>query len=80
MKVAILGASSQIARDLIISMTNNVSYHLILYGRCTESIEQWLRSMKLSGNYQISHYEEYGTHPHDVVINFIGAVTHFSLR
>ena len=72
MKIAILGASSQIAKDLIFSMRDRVDYELILYGRCMASIASWLTSVDLNDRHLVCGYEDYGVHPHDVVMNFIG--------
>ena len=72
MKIAILGASSEIAKDLIFSMRDRRDYELILYGRCLASIVSWLKSVGLRGRHLVCGYEDYGVHPHEVVINFIG--------
>jgi len=42
MRIAILGASSQIARDLTISFANNSSDELVLFARTPLSVKRWL--------------------------------------
>jgi nucleoside-diphosphate-sugar epimerase len=73
MKVAILGATSQIAQDLILSFSKNQDYDFSLFGRNVELLEKWINSENLSGKYQVQEYSEFGNHQkYDVIINFVG--------
>jgi len=72
MKIAIVGATSQIASDLILSMSIYSSYDLLLYARDTHRVDEWLRANKLTESYQVFDLYSYGEHSHDIVINFIG--------
>ena len=73
MKVAIFGASSQIAQDLILSFSINKDYDFLLFGRNIELLEKWINSENLSERYQIQEYSEFGNHQkYDVIINFVG--------
>ncbi|MFC0167416.1 NAD-dependent epimerase/dehydratase family protein [Pseudoduganella danionis] len=68
--LAILGASSQIARDLICSLAQEGRSQLLLYGRDTAAIMAWQQAHGL--NYPVYHYADYGQQAHDAVLNFVG--------
>ena len=73
MKIAILGATSQIAQDLILSFSKNQHYDFSLFGRNVELLEKWINSENLSDKYQIQEYSEFGDNQkYDVIINFVG--------
>jgi nucleoside-diphosphate-sugar epimerase len=73
MKIAILGATSQIAQDLILSFSKNQHYDFSLFGRNIELLEKWINSENLSEGYQVQEYSEFGNHQkYDVIINFVG--------
>ena len=73
MKVAILGATSQIAQDLILSFSINKDYIFFLFGRNNELLERWINSKSLSEKYQAKEYSEFGINQkYDVIINFVG--------
>jgi len=72
-KIAILGATSQIAQDLILSFSKNANHELFLFGRNVELLEKWINNENLSGKYQVQDYSEFGNHQkYDVIINFVG--------
>lgn len=70
--IAILGASSQIAQDLILGLAPNDRYQLQLYARDLSKVEQWLSRHGLVDRCSLHTYPQYGQLPHDTVINFIG--------
>jgi len=73
MRIAILGASSQIAKDLILSFEKNEAHELVLFSRNPEVVKEWLNHSVLSHSYAIDIYENFSSDSHfDVVINFIG--------
>ena len=73
MKIAILGATSQIAQDLILSFSKNQNYGFLLFGRNIELLEKWINSENLSKKYQVKEYSEFDNHQkYDVIINFVG--------
>jgi len=73
MKIAILGATSQIAQDLILSFSINKNYDFLLFGRNIELLEKWINSENLSEKYQVKEYSEFDNHQkYDVIINFVG--------
>ena len=73
MRIAILGATSQIAQDLILSFSKNQHYDFSLFGRNIELLEKWINSENLSDKYQVQEYSEFGNHQkYDVIVNFVG--------
>ncbi|CAM8659776.1 WcaG Nucleoside-diphosphate-sugar epimerases [Comamonadaceae bacterium] len=70
--IAIVGASSQIAKDLILSFTEAGRKDLLLYVRDIEATHAWVLAQNLEAVCSVHGYESYGGLPHDVVINFVG--------
>jgi nucleoside-diphosphate-sugar epimerase len=70
MNVAILGASSQLARDLVLSMEHG--YALQLYARDTAALQAWVDAGPARGRATVLPYADYGRHDHEAVINFVG--------
>jgi nucleoside-diphosphate-sugar epimerase len=71
-RLAILGATSQIAKDLILSVAAARTHDLILYARRTDAVSDWLTSAGLDGRYPVRPYATYGEDEHEAVINFVG--------
>jgi len=69
--IAILGATSQIARDLIVSFSATET-RLFLFARRPEEVAKWLESVGLSGCYAIGDFSAFGRQTFDAVINFVG--------
>ncbi len=69
-RLALLGASSQIAQDLILSSARHGKQALLLYVRDLAATRQWLRRHGL--DYPVLPYADYGKQPHDAAINFVG--------
>ena len=72
MKIAILGATSQIARDLIVSFSVAEAKHLHLFARRPDEVTKWLASVGLSGRYPVSDFSVFGKQEFDTIINFVG--------
>ncbi|HLP97579.1 MAG TPA: NAD-dependent epimerase/dehydratase family protein [Sideroxyarcus sp.] len=72
-RIAILGATSQIARDLTVSFSNDETAHLHLFARRPHEVTKWLVSEGLSGRYPVDEFSEFAKQEFDVVINFVGA-------
>lgn len=70
--IAIVGASSQIAKDLIRSFASAGRKNLLLYVRHIDSTQAWVAQQGLEAACSVHGYEAYGEMPHDVVINFVG--------
>jgi short-subunit dehydrogenase len=70
MNIAIIGASSQIAKDLIISFANNEPYKLFLFGRNQTSIHDWCLRQHISDRHEHLGYDAFShTDHYDVIIN-----------
>ncbi|MHB8713928.1 MAG: NAD-dependent epimerase/dehydratase family protein [Trichloromonadaceae bacterium] len=72
MKIAILGATSQIARDLIVSFSSTGDTYLHLFARRPEAVTKWLESVGLSGRYPLDEFSAFGKKKFDAIINFVG--------
>lgn len=70
MKIAILGATSQIAKDLVLSF--NDKHSLVLYARRPAALAQWLSQVNL----QNCTFRDLSTFTHntrfDAILNFVG--------
>ena len=73
MKIAILGATSQIAQDLILSFSKNQDYDFLLFGRNIGLLEKWVNSENLDSKYQVQPYASFNnSQEYHVIINFVG--------
>jgi nucleoside-diphosphate-sugar epimerase len=73
MRIAILGATSQIAKDLVLSFSKNKSYNFLLFGRNVEFLDKWIESVGLNEEYQAQDYAYFNkSQRYDVIINFVG--------
>lgn len=72
MRIAILGATSQIARDLIVLFSKTADDNLHLFARRPEEVKSWLVSVGLTGRYPSEDFSGFPKQEFDVVINFVG--------
>jgi nucleoside-diphosphate-sugar epimerase len=73
MRIAILGATSQIAKDLIDLLCKNGSYELYLYARKPSAINISLKNDPYSNIRHIGDYDSFGLNREfDGLINFVG--------
>lgn len=72
MRIAILGATSQIARDLITSISDAANVQLHLFARRPDEVTKWLASVGLPGRYAAYDFSEFAKHEFDAIINFVG--------
>ena len=73
MRLAILGATSQIAKDLVLSFAEQGSHEIVLYARRPEVVTQWLSSIGLAGRYVVADFAAFSTdESFDAVLNFVG--------
>ena len=71
-KIAILGATSQIAKDLIVSFSAEETKRLHLFARRPDDVKKWLNDVGLSERYLIDDYAVFGTQEFDAILNFVG--------
>lgn len=73
MRVAILGATSLIAKDLILSIAKaNHNEQLFLFARRPEAMEAWLKVNGLLERCVVANYAAFGNADYDAIINFVG--------
>lgn len=73
MRIAIFGATSQIAKDLVVSFSKYDDHELVLFARNTHVVDQWLVNVRLTNRYVSKSYEEIENQkPFDALINFVG--------
>ncbi len=73
MRIAILGATSQIAKDLIVAFSKQDSHELILFARRPEAVMNWLNSVDLQGRHSVKDFSTFSTDEHfDALLNFVG--------
>lgn len=73
MRIAIFGANSQIAKDLILSCATRDSQNLTLFSRRPEVVLDWLKEVKLESLFKSFSYSELALQqPFDGLINFVG--------
>lgn len=74
MQIAILGATSHIAKDMVLSFSKQGNHRLALFARHPEVVKQWLASVNLRGQYTIADFGSFKMEEHfDVIINFVGS-------
>lgn len=72
MRIAILGATSQIARDLVAHMVPG-PHELVLYARAPQRVRDWLAVSGSSGRCEVAAMADFGqSAAFDAVINFVG--------
>ncbi|WP_347988754.1 NAD(P)-dependent oxidoreductase [Methylomonas sp. AM2-LC] len=72
MRIAILGASSEIAKDLIFAYSETNDIKLYLFARNADKVNAWLLSVGLAGRYVAASFTEFGLQEYDAIINFVG--------
>lgn len=73
MRLAILGATSQIAKDLVQSFAENSRHDLVLFARRPEAVTQWLADVGLVGRYAVANFAAFNADQHfDAILNFVG--------
>jgi nucleoside-diphosphate-sugar epimerase len=73
MRIAILGATSQIARDLIVSLATAGETSLYLFARRPDDVKNWLDVVGISRRYPVNDFSDFGKQKFDAIINFVGA-------
>lgn len=74
MKIAIFGATSQIAKDLIESFAKQTNHDLTLFSRNSYLVSRWLARVGILQTYRVLEYSDFNVEDHyDAIINFVGA-------
>ena len=74
MKLAILGATSKIAKELILSFNKDSDkYILFLFSRDIDGVDEWILNNKIKQEKNISKaYKDFDKESYDVILNFVG--------
>ncbi|WP_431098419.1 NAD-dependent epimerase/dehydratase family protein [Polaromonas aquatica] len=73
MRIAILGASSQIASDLIQAFSTDSEHALGLFARRPTAVQEWQQRARLPRMFPVASFEAFGSdHNYDAIINFVG--------
>ena len=73
MRIAILGATSQIAKDLILSFAAKNQHEMVLYARRPDAVVQWMKREKFTQNYAVASFAAFGPNEYfDAILNFVG--------
>ena len=73
MRLAILGATSQIAKDLVLSFVANSTHDLVLIARRPDAVTQWLADVGLADRHAVANFAFFNTNQHfDAILNFVG--------
>ena len=75
MRLAILGATSQIAKDLVMQLGSKTQLHLGLFSRRSADVARWLHEHPVRASTFVGQFENLGgTSPaYDAIINFVGS-------
>ena len=79
-KIAILGATSHIAKGLIFNFTKSKKDELFLFARFPDKVKNFLRVNNLGLNCHIYGFKYFQRGEYDVVINCVGLVSPVSRR
>lgn len=73
MRIAILGATSQIAKDLVRAFRADRTYDFVLYARRPSAVTDWLSTVGLRERYAVADFKYFSSVEHfDAVLNFVG--------
>lgn len=73
MRIAILGATSQIAQDFVRALSMDTTHHPVLFAKRPLAVAQWLNVAGLTGRFSIHGFEDFTTSQEfDALINFVG--------
>lgn len=73
MHIALLGATSQIARDFVETSAAEGTHAFSLYARRPDAVQQWAEHNRLANIVQVAGFDAFGCSAYyDAVINFVG--------
>jgi len=71
-RIAVLGATSHIARDYIQLLSHDPDADAVLFSRDPHKVERWLTCIGAEGRFPSQGYEAFRSGAYDAIINFIG--------
>ena len=73
MRIAILGATSHIAKDLVLAFSKQRVKTLVLYARRPTVVSKWLSDAGIAEQYEVAEFSAFTINMHfDAVFNFVG--------
>ena len=72
MKIAILGATSHIAKGLIYNLGRGGEYDLRLFARSPDRVDEFLAGIGLSGRFQAKAFDEFDKDSYVAIVNCVG--------
>jgi nucleoside-diphosphate-sugar epimerase len=73
MRIAILGATSQIARDTVTSLLAHSDYRMALFARRADAVQQWTQTKDAAGRVEVAEFAALRDDDRfDAVLNFVG--------
>jgi len=72
MRIAILGATSQIAKDLIVSFAKHGMHECFLFSRSPSKVIVWLQGVIGAESFHSLPYTDVSDGDYDAIINFVG--------
>ncbi|MFA4828543.1 MAG: NAD(P)-dependent oxidoreductase [Thermodesulfovibrionales bacterium] len=72
MRIAILGATSHIAKGLIYNFNQKGNCELFLFARSIDRLREFLKSIECGENFHLKGFDELNKERYDVIINCIG--------
>ncbi len=73
MRIAILGATSPIAKDLILSFARSAEEEeLHLFARRPGAVSDWLNAVALADHFSVADFSAFASADYDAIINFVG--------
>ena len=73
MRIAILGATSQISKNLVLSFAAHSDHEVVLFARRTDVVKQWLVGVGINKSYSVAGFASFKQTQHfDAIINFVG--------
>ena len=73
MRIALLGATSHIARDWVVSCHQHSAHDLVLYARRPAAVAQWQAAHGLAGRYPVADFSAFTVaEPFDAIVNCVG--------
>lgn len=72
MRIAILGATSHIAKGLIYNINKNETNELFLFARSMDRLREFLKSIGCGESFHLKGFDELNKERYDVIINCIG--------
>jgi len=79
-RIAILGATSHIAKGLICNFTRSKEYKLFLFARSTGKAKDFLRTNGIKGNISFAGFNDFRRKEYDFIINCVGIGTPNKVR